>query len=150
MIIRLRTGRGKYAGTDDPLYLGVSGTGGGREFPLDVAWFDDFERGSSVKYHLGTVWDESAKAGARVPKEAVGGWNDPLTAHIELARIDRVYLRKQGRPRASDDAYQLDEIEVALYGERPERRVFHCTTAAWLGVEYGFQVWIPEVSPGRS
>lgn len=147
MIVRLKTGAGKYAGTDDPLYVGISGTGGGREFPLDVRWFNDFERGSNVKYELGTVWDAPVREGARRPRDSDGGWNDPLTAHLDLGNVDRVYLRKQaGRTQRDDDAYQLDEIEVILYGDEPELRRFRCDTAVWLGLEYGLQVWLPESS----
>ena len=53
MVVQLNTGLGKHSGTDDPIYVGAAGTGGGREFPLDVKWHDDFERRSRVKYLLG-------------------------------------------------------------------------------------------------
>ena len=55
----------------------------------------------------------------------------------------RVVLEAQGVTRV----YELDEIEVALYGESPRKRVFRSGTAIWLGLEYGMQVWIPEVDP---
>lgn len=143
IVVRLKTGSAKYAGTDDPLYLGVSGVSGGREFPLDVRWFDDAERISDVKYALGEVWDEAALVGARRPKLAAGDWNDPKLFYVGLEGIDRVYLRKHAGKRA-DDAYQLDAVEVTLYGQSPERRAFRSGTAIWLGLEYGLQVWIPE------
>ena len=145
LVVRLKTGTAKYAGTDDPLYLGVSGTSGGREYPLDVRLFDDAERLSIVKYALGEVWDEAALVGARTPRLSKHDWNDPRLFFVGLAGIDRVYLRKQVG-RRGDDAYQLQEIEVDLYGDPPLRRRFRSTTAIWLGVEYGFQCWIPEVS----
>lgn len=148
MIVQLNTGLGKHSGTDDPLYIGVMGTGGGREFPLDVKWFDDFERRSRVKYLLGEVWDEEAAAGARQPQKSRSDWNDPTLFYIEFEKIDRVYLRKHaGRRRTDDDAYEMDEISVTLYGESPKRRAFHSGTVIWLGLEYGMQVWIPEVDP---
>ena len=150
MVVRLHTGTDRSAGTHDPIYVGVSGTAGGREFPLDVAGFDDFERRSRVKYRLGNVWDEDALAGAREPRGAKDDWNDPSLAYIGFAEIDRVYLRKHsGRSRLDDDAYELDEVEVILYGEEGEKRVFRCTTALWLGIEYGAKVWLPEVDPGE-
>jgi len=146
IVVRLCTGLGRRSGTDDMLYVGVCGTRGGREFPLDVPWFDDFERRSRVKYALGAVWDEAALAGAREPAQSKGGWNDPALAYIGFDAIDRVYLRKQtGRRRGDDDAYELDEVEVVLYGEAPAVRTFRCQTAVWLGVEYGATVWVPEV-----
>ncbi len=152
MVVQLNTGTAKEAGTDDALYIGVSGTAGGREFPLDVAWFDDFERRSRIKYHLGKVWEEAALAGSKQPKMAHADWNDPALFYVGFDAIDRVYLRKQSsRSARRDDAYELDEIEVTLYGEEPKKRLFRCNTAIWLGTEYGSQVWIPEVEPdGRS
>ena len=39
---------GSDVGTDDHIYIGVEGTGGGRECPLVVAEFNDFERGTNV------------------------------------------------------------------------------------------------------
>jgi hypothetical protein len=148
MVVRLNTGLGRHSGTDDALYVGISGTRGGREFPLDVSWFDDFERRSRVKYALGEVWDEDALAGARRPRKSVGDWNDPTLFYVGFEGIDRVYLRKHtGRRRADDDAYEMDEIEVVLFGDAPLRRVFRCTTAIWLGIQFGSTVWIPEVDP---
>jgi hypothetical protein len=145
IVVRLKTGGAKYAGTDDPLFLGVAGTAGGREFPLDVAWFDDAQRGSDVKYAFGDVWEEAARVGAREPRMAATDWNDPKLSYVGFLGIDRVYLRKHAGRRASDDdAYQLDRIEVALYGDPGHKREFRCTTALWLGLQYGLQVWIPE------
>jgi len=148
IVVRLSTGSSKHAGTDDALYVGVSGTQGGREFPLDVRWFDDFERRSRVKYALGEVWEGDALEGARQPGMSQSSWNDPKLFYIGFEAIDRVYLRKQGGARrATDDAYELDEVEVILYGESPQKRVFRCNTGIWLGVEYGLTVWVPEVDP---
>ena len=89
MLVQLNTGLGRHSGTDDPLYVGVAGTGGGREFPLDVRWFDDFERRSRVKYVLGDVWDADAVLGARSPGRSKGDWNDPSLFYIEFEKIDR-------------------------------------------------------------
>ena len=148
IVVYLATGTSPRAGTNDALYLGVSGTQGGREFPLDAAFFDDFERRSRVRYALGEVWEESALAGAKQPKMSKADWNDPSYFHVRLAAIDRVYLRKQcGRRRGDDDAYHLDELEVSLYGAPGVKRVFRSASAIWLGIEYGAQVWLPEADP---
>jgi hypothetical protein len=146
MVVRRRTGDARYAGTDDPLYLGISGAAGGREFPLDTRWFDDAERRSDVRYALGDIWDAAELVGVRRPRMADADWNDPRLFFLGFEAIDRVYLRKQdGRGRADDDAYQLDLIEVQLFGDPGRRRVFRCTTAIWLGVRFGLQVWLSEV-----
>jgi len=147
IVVRLKTGASKQAGTDDPLFLGVSGSAGGREFPLDVQWFDDAARGSDVKYALGDVWEAPALVGAKQPRMAESDWNDPKLAYVGFDGIDRVYLRKHAGARATfDDAYQLDLIEVTLYGDAGRKRTFRCTTALWLGIRYGTQVWIPELA----
>lgn len=146
--VYIATGGSWRAGTDDALYIGISGTAGGREFPLDAPFFDDFQRGSKGRYALGTVWEEAALVGARTPKKAVADWNDPAYFYVGFDAIDRVYLRKHmGRRRMDDDAYALDEIEITLYGEPGEKRVFRSSTAIWLGIQYGSQVWLPEVDP---
>jgi hypothetical protein len=148
MVVRLHTGTGRHSGTDDMIYVGVAGSRGGREFPLDVAWFDDFERRSRVKYALGEIWDEDLLAGARQPKHARADWNDPSQMAVGLDGIDRVYLRKQGGRRAADDdAWELDEAEVVLLGPAPRRRVFRSRGAVWLGVAYGLTVWLAEEDP---
>jgi hypothetical protein len=148
IVVYLATGTSARAGTDDALYLGISGTQGGREFPLDTSFFDDFERRSRVRYALGEVWEESALVGAKRPKMSKADWNDPSYFHVGLAAVDRVYLRKQcGRRRGDDDAYNLDEIEVTLYGAAEQKRVFRSASSIWLGFEYGGQVWLPEVDP---
>ena len=147
IVVQLNTGTAPQAGTNDALYIGISGTAGGREFPLDVAWFDDFERRARVKYALGEVWEGDALAGAREPKMAQANWNDPSLFYVGFDAIDRVYLRKQsGRGARDDDAYELDEVEVRLYGESPRKRIFRCNTGIWLGTAYGSQVWLPEVA----
>ena len=150
MVVQLNTGTAPEAGTDDALYVGVSGTAGGREFPLDVAWFDDFERRSRVKYQLGQVWEDEACAGAKKPKMSENEWNDPGLFYVGFDAIDRIYLRKQSsRGAQRDNAYELDEIEVTLYADEPRKRIFRCTTAMWLGTAYGSQVWIPEIAEGE-
>lgn len=146
MVVYLATATDKHSGTDDMIYVGVSGASGGREFPLDVPWHDDFERRSRAKYVLGEVWDEEALTGAVEPRDAHDGRNDPKLAFIGFDAIDRVYLRKQcGRRAVDDDAWELDEVTVTLYADGGRRRVFRCNTGTWLGTRYGAQIWLPEV-----
>ena len=148
IVVNLTTGTGGYAGTDDHIYVGIFGKDGGREFPLDVEGFDDFEAGTSVTYWLGTVWEGTALSGARKPYESESlGWNDPYRHHFDLDDVDYVYLRKGGATSGrSDDYYGLDQVEVILYGASPNKRTF---SYPWgnnirLGNEYGRQVFIPE------
>lgn len=139
MVVRLRTENRGGAGTDDHLYIGVFGRGGGREFPLEVRGFDDFERGDDIRYHLGVVWDGTVLPGTRKPRSSEPGeQNDPGSHRVELDRVDYVYIRKAGsNSRTGDDAYMFDLVEVSLYGRNPVSRVFSQRSDLWLANENG-------------
>jgi len=150
IMVTLETSSAAWSGTDDHLYVGVQGTGGGREFPLDVAGFNDFEEGTEVIYKLGTVWAAGGageKGGSLTPSESSpGGWNDPARGTIDLEKVDYVYLRKGGtRSGSADDLYELAEVSVTLYGPTSESRIFSRTEAIRLANEHGLQVWLPEL-----
>ncbi len=139
MIVRIRTENQAWAGTDDPLYIGVYGKGGGREFNLDVANYNDFERGDDDRYLLGTVWDGTVIPGTMNPKSSTpGGRNNPAWHRINLDLVDYVYIRKAGSKSTSgDDAFKFDLVEVTLYGQNPESRTFSQSEDLWLANEYG-------------
>src|SRR5262245_47638720 len=147
ILVRLETASDSDADTDDHIYIGVVGTRGGREFPLDTAGKDDFEPGL-VTYHLGTIW-EPVPAGAWNPINSTpGGKNDPAQFRIELNEVSHVYIRKQGDLETDDDAYKLGSVEVTLYAAQVDltnRRRFRTGDDLWLGNEFGHQAWIPEV-----
>jgi hypothetical protein len=134
------------SGTDDQIYVGVVGRGGGREFPLATANFNDFEPGLAT-YLLGAIW-QVAPANVKHPDMSlVGERNDPEVFRIELGEVDYVYIRKEGDPTASDDAYKFDSVEVKLYaaqGDTPNLRTFSTNSDLWLGNEFGHQAWIAE------
>ena len=151
IVARLKTSSSSDAGTDDHLYVGVAGKGGGREFPLDVKGFDDFERGHNIKYWFGEVWDDVDITDAKRPNMSKPGErNDPEKFKIELEDVQYVYIRKQSdhpyNIPGDDDAYKLDEVEVNLYGYSPDLRKFSASDDLWFGDEYGQQAWIPEDS----
>lgn len=144
MVVELKTKSGKGTGTDDHIYIGVVGKGGGSEFPLDVPGFDDFEAGT-VRYWFGDVWDGSSLSGAKNPYKA-HSWNDPEPRYIDLDKVDYVYLRKHSHKGGrDDDAWKMDKVEVTLYGpSSPQKRTFHKTGDIWLANEYGLQVYLKE------
>jgi hypothetical protein len=143
MLVELNT----ISGTDDQIYIGVVGRGGGREFPLAVANFDDFEPGV-VAYHLGAVWERPYPPNHHHPDNSrPGEKNDPEVYHIELDKVDHVYIRKQGRGDAADDPYQFSSVEVKLYADQSDttnRRIFSASNDLWLGNAYGHQAWLLE------
>jgi hypothetical protein len=146
MVVRLRTENQKGAGTDDMIYIGVVGKGGGREFPLATKYYNDFERDTDVLYCLGIVWDRTAAKGAKKPEGSEpGGINNPSWYNVNLNEVDYVYIRKEAKETNSkDDAYKFDKVEVKLYGTRPQSRVFFTAEVLWLGREYGQIGYIPE------
>lgn len=144
MFVSLKTDSSRHSGTDDHIYVGVFGTGGGSEFPLDVRGFNDFESGT-VNYWFGDVWEGAILDGAKNPYEAFGK-NDPEGREIDLDGIDYVYLRKHSHSGGDDDdAWKMDEVEVRLYGSgAPDKRTFRKTGDIWLSNETGLQVWLTE------
>lgn len=156
MVVWLRTSNESAfgdPGTNDAIYIGVFGTSGGREFPLNVMDYNDFEEGLDI-YHLGTVWDGSVLTGTIRPiMSEPGEENDPAEFLVELEDIQFVYIRKQARqgdqPSQDDDvdnAYRFGFVEVRLYSVDPQSRTFSARNL-WLGHEYGLQAWLSEERP---
>jgi hypothetical protein len=144
MLVRLKTKDEPGAGTKDQIYVGVVGSGGGSEFPLDVPGFKDFGKGSDIKYWFGDVWDGVALKDAKNPFQA-HKWNDPEHRLIDVEKVDYVYIRKHSaKTGVDDDAWKMDEVEVILYGDTPEKRIFFKGGDIWLANEYGLQVWLRE------
>ncbi|MDJ0626671.1 MAG: PLAT/LH2 domain-containing protein [Rhodobacter sp.] len=146
IFVRLKTADVSDAGADVDIYVGIFGTGGGGEFPLDVANFNDFERGQEDRYWFGNVWEGTLLTDARQPFQSQGGeWNAPDTRDIDLDLVEYVYLRKRDAFEDRDDHWQLDEVEVFLYGDHPVKRRFRKVGNVWLGKKYGSQVWLGEL-----
>ena len=148
IIARVVTGNDSRDGTDDRVYLGVVGTGGGSEFPLDVPDLEDFERGSDATYWFGEVWDGGALTEASRAREG-DGENDPRSRFIDLDRVRYVYLRKHRHTWSSGDSLILDECTITLYGTSARSRVFQIKPGsrghqAQLGDRYGLRVYLTE------
>ena len=71
--VTLTTAATENAGTDDHVYIGVIGTGGGREFPLDDPEFDDFEIAPPITYKLGAPWEPVPAARNALPAPVKAG-----------------------------------------------------------------------------
>lgn len=135
------------SGTNDWIYLGLWGTDGGREFPLASDQINDFEAGSGITYHLGSVPHVPSGA-VRSYQSAPGEANDPEPMDIELNSIQHAYLRKAeyGSYPDGDDAYRLDYAYVWLYGLTDRYpRYFYLVVpdnkGLWLGNGNGHRVW---------
>ena len=150
LVVKVATKYKQYAGTDDWIYVGVFGKGGGGEFPIDFEHGDDFESGDKATYYLGEVWEGEAITTTYAIKLGTGlaTVTEPKKRYIDLELVDYVYVRKQSiKPRHEDDEWMLDSIEVSLYGAEPKKRVFHKTGDIWLENSNGLQVWLKEKFP---
>jgi hypothetical protein len=163
-------------GTDDNMYIGVVGKGGGREFPL-ASKDEDFEKGVQ-NFKLGAVWEffpigftYSVPFGAPDPANPVPVDpkkplnNDPTLVPLDVDKVDFVYLRKTGTLKGGDtyedagegdDAYRLQEATVKLYGPAtPSKRTFHFSTnpdneqrSVYMGSEFGLVIYLQEDRTG--
>jgi hypothetical protein len=156
LVAFLTTANRNNAGTDDKIYIGLIGRGGGREFPLDSPW-EDFEvqpQGTAELFLLGSFWDDPGQNQPLVKfpfRSNPGGTNDPARFEIDLDQVDYVYLRKQGiRSSEADDAYALKQVVVYLYGPvTGQRRTFRADNPAlWLGNAFGHVVYLHDVTVG--
>lgn len=150
IFVNLNTFKSEHAETDDEIYLGAWGTGGGREFPLSSKGHDDFERGAVDDYILG-VDPGFGFPMHRPDRSAPGGDNDPALVPIDLSTIQYVYLRKQAYGTGeADNAWRLDSVNVLFFEQETvplnQSRFFalHPRQGLWMGNEHGHQVWLTE------
>lgn len=154
MAVTLITANDDEAGTDDHLYIGIIGSGGGREFPLDSEK-EDFVTGETEKFALGSIWEGGFVDGStKFPlRSEPGKDNDPALIPVDLDKASFVYLRKQGdNTTDGDDAYKLRDLRVVLYGPAaPSKRIFRFFNgeqALWLANEHGHVVYLQEIREG--
>jgi hypothetical protein len=154
MAVTLTTADEDEAGTDDHLYIGVVGSGGGREFPL-ASEKEDFITGEEEKFALGIIWEGGFIDGkTKFPLGSdPGSNNDPAVIPLDVARVNFVYLRKQGdNTDEGDDAYKLKDLRVVLYGPAtPSKRTFsffNGGTRLQIANENGHVVYLQEEGRG--
>ena len=150
MVVNLKTFNSEDAGTDDEIYIGLWGTGGGREFPLSSASHEDFDRGADDFYIIG-VDPGFGFPMIRSDRSAPGEPNDPALVPIDLNTIQYVYVRKQAYgTQEDDDAWRVQTVIVLLYDAAtfplPRSRLFFLDVrkGMWLGNEHGHQAWLLE------
>jgi hypothetical protein len=135
------------AETDDNVYIGAFGTGGGREFP-----FASQLKPGQKKYAFGSIWEGGFIDGntSFPARSKPGEDNDPALVPLEVEQVNFVYIRKIGDPDSDDDnAYRLQEVTVALYGPaQPTKRVFKFEIpnkkSVWMGNEHGRVIYLKE------
>jgi len=141
IVVELTTGSQSWAGTDDQLFLGVVGTGGGREFNLNVSGFNDFEPGTKVNYLIGKEYALALAGSEKRPVTAPGTLS--AGSKMDQPSVTHVYLRKQGlMNQDSDDAWRLQEARVWLLNDSDPTRIWESRGALTLSIEDGLQVWL--------
>jgi hypothetical protein len=152
MAVTLATANDSDSGTPDQLYIGVIGSGGGREFPL-LEDAEIFNAAEGKKFALGLIWEGSFIDGAtKFPlRSKPGKDNDPALIPVDVDRVGFVYLRKQGDNTFNgDNGFQLFGLRVVLYGPTaPSKRLFEFLNGAgnpllWLANENGHVVYLQE------
>ncbi len=138
-----------YDGTADPLYLGVYGTDGGREFRLEMTEGIGTTtegivsvQGVQEKVYLGALCHFTP---AETPVQIVGsngGLNDPRTCDLDLDSVQFVYLKKRLRKDVNkDDRLILSQAEVFLC-DGTKTREFKQSCPMPFGYEAGGKHWL--------
>ena len=143
VLLKLKSENEHKVDNDDRFYVGVCGRGKAREFHLDVYGHDDFNAGADVECKFGDVWEDDLRANAEEPHK-VGSSNNIRVSHVDLDKVNRVYLRKQSHS-GGDNAWNLSGAEVALYGsDSSQIRKIYKGDDFGLLLEHGLKVWLKE------
>jgi len=137
--VRLQVGDSLMSGSDDPLYLGLSGPCG-REFRLELQTGRARRRGHEDVYVLGPPDDSETNVDH-------AELNDPTAPPLDAGSITGVYLRKGFDPIPNvrgigelDDRLEIVEAEVELESEGAVKATrFHRAGPIWLGLTAGLR-----------
>lgn len=141
IVVELTTSYERWAGTDDHLYVGIYGTEGGREFNLDVAGFNDYERSSKVNYEIGERFEYDSPGPEKTP--IISPTQLTAGSRIGQESVTHVYLRKHGQNSVpQDDAWKLAGARVWLFSRGNPTRLFFSRGAITLSLREGLQVWL--------
>ena len=134
IFLSVTTGSESWAGSDDPLYLGLVGTVGGREFFVDTA---SLAASTTKTFRWG-----DASFPADVEKDSVGG------TVICRPNLTHVYLRKHGLgSRRADNAWKLANAFVFIVSdESATTDVFVTTGPEQLSYETGLIVYLAQTA----
>ena len=110
IVARIMVGDEKDAGTDDDVYLGLFGKGGGCEFPLDTRR-DDFLTGRLTKMHFGVVWEGEQLNGSLI---AHGQSDVPYEHHLNGQT-------PSGHNSPGARQVDIDLIEYVTFGSGPQK-----------------------------
>lgn len=113
IVVEATVARRAEAGTDDRLYVGLHGSGGG-ELSLNTPQ-DDWEPGEPVRIILGEPRSGNFSAFHQAHKSEPGGMNDPARWAMNTDSLDNVSFRKSGPWNLNDDdLLELEDARVSV------------------------------------
>lgn len=143
VLLKLKSENEHKVDNDDRFYVGVCGRGKAKEFHFDVYGYDDFNAGTDVKCRVGEVWEDDLRANGKEPYK-VGSSNNTTSSHIDLDKVNRVYLRKQSHS-GENNVWELNGAEVILYGSNSsQKRKIYKGSDFGPVLEHGLKVWLTE------
>jgi hypothetical protein len=145
IVVRVAVGNDRMGGTDDPVYLRLSGPAG-REFRLKLARGRSFQRGKVSSLVLGG--SEDSETNIAHPE-----LNDPSRPALAIGEVERVLLVKGMEPIPNvrgvgelDDRLLIDSAEVSIEpDDGGEPRSFRRDGPFWLGMVSGMSLELARV-----
>ena len=133
---------GFWSETKDPIYLGIYGKNGGREFALQVDGASPFtQEGSTVKLILGVPCCK--KVGTQVDKSTGLNENDPSLNPMSLEDIEFVYFRKYGgKTGHTDDWAEFSNVTVLFCDSDDQLLRYKKKGRMHFAKEAGLQHWL--------
>ncbi len=147
--LELKLGNGSWSDTKNPIYLGVYGRNGGREFALQVNNSSPFTTdGTVVKLIIGQPCCN--KTGLQVDNSQSLKENDPLLIPMNLSDIEFVYIRKYGgETSGSDDWAEFSKIVVLFCDSAGKLLRFKKEGRIHFAKEAGQQHWLTITEPPK-
>jgi len=151
--VEIKVGSVGYAESKDPIYLGIYGKNGGREFALDVDNYQEFNSPNKVvKLQIGDYCCNNPGVMQVRHSDPAGGSNTPLNYPLSLNDIGYVYLRKYQRANENhatnqdlnDDLLELAYAKVLICDTGGDIRRFDKEIRMFFGYECGIQHWLEE------
>jgi hypothetical protein len=145
IVVRIQVGVDRMAGTDDPVFLHLSGPAG-RDFRLQLASGKTLRKGALDTFVLGAPGDPETNV--KQPE-----LNDPTSPPLTLAGIDRVAIHKGFQPLPNvrgvgemDDRIELTSVEVEIQSKHEAGgKRFRRDGPIWLGLVCGLSVELGSV-----
>jgi len=140
--IQATIGGGFWSDTKDPIYLGVYGKNGGREFALQVNGESPFTSdGATVNLILGQPCCN--KTGLQVDNSLNSKENDPELNPLGVNDIEYVYLRKyNGETGTTDDWTEFSSVSVLFCDSSGNLLRFKKSGRIHMAKEAGLQHWL--------